>query len=89
MEESTLDFKIIFCGEENVLNEINDKLISKTAENTSLGDALSAIVQNTLIAAGVSNEFTVRIQQSQVKKDFGQSGGLNAGEWLGQGLSAE
>lgn len=89
MEESTLDLKITFCGDETVLSEINAKLISETAAHTSLGDALSAIVQNTLIAAGVSSDFRVKIHQSQIKKDFGQSGGLNAGEWMGKGLASE
>ncbi len=89
MEESTLDFKITFCGDEEVLSEINAKLISETADRTSLGIALSTIVQNTLIAAGVSPDFRVKIHQGPIKKDFGQSGGLNADEWIGGGLGSK
>ncbi|GAB4437140.1 MAG: hypothetical protein Kow0031_18960 [Anaerolineae bacterium] len=89
MEESTLDLRITFCGEEEILSEINDKLISETADHTSLSQALSAIVRNTLIAAGVSSDFRVKIHQGPIKKDFGQSGGLNANEWMGGGLASE
>lgn len=89
MDESTLDLKITFCGEEAVLSEISNKLISETADHTTLGEALSVIVKNTLIAAGVSKDFGVKIHQSHIRKDFGHSGGLNANEWLRGSLTTE
>ena len=85
MEDSSLDLKITFSGNEDVLEEIKNKLSSTNSANTSLSDALSAIVQQTLIAAGVNSDFKVKIQQSHVKKDYGQGGGLNANEWMGMG----
>ena len=82
MDDSTLDLKISFSGNEQVLNDICAKLLTEDADHTSLGDALSAIVQHTLIAAGVSREFSVKFQQTHVvKKEFGPSGGLNSTEW--------
>jgi hypothetical protein len=84
MADSTLDLRITLVGDNEVLNEISEKLISSTADNNSLCDALSAIVKQTLIDGGSSSEFEVKIHKSQVKRDFGSTGGLSASEWMEQ-----
>ena len=88
MDDSILDLRITFSGNEEVLNDICTKLLTEDADHTRLGDALSAIVKHTLIAAGVSREFNVKFEQSHVvKKEFGPSGGgLNVNEWQLGGL---
>ncbi len=82
MSTNILDLKIIFEGKESTLNEINDKLAHCEVGNSEFCNALSAIVQQTLIAAGVSSDFSVSIKRSQIKKSYGKSGGLNANEWM-------
>jgi hypothetical protein len=84
MADSKLDLRITFVGDDKVLNVISEKLISSTSDDTNLGDALSAIVRQTLIAGGAPREFEVKIHKSPVKRDFGSSGGLNAHEWMGK-----
>ena len=82
MINSTLDLKITFTGSDEILNEINNKLSSTTPDDTSLSDALSAIVKQTLIAAGSPSDFTVKIRRSQIRHNYGATGGLDAQEWL-------
>jgi hypothetical protein len=82
MIDSTLDLKITFAGSDEILNEISNKLTSSTPDDTSLSDALSAIVKQTLIAAGAPSDFTVKIRRSQIRHNYGATGGLDAQEWL-------
>ena len=84
MVDSTLDLKITFTGSDEILNEINNKLVSSTPDDTSLSDALSAIVKQTLIAAGAPSDFMVTIRRGQIRHNYGASGGLDAQEWLEQ-----
>lgn len=82
MTTNTLDLKITFSGGEDILNDIKNRLESGTAGKPNLSDALASIVQQTLVAAGVSDDFDVKVQSSQIRKNYGQGGGLNASEWL-------
>ncbi len=82
MTTNTMDLRITFSGSEEILNDIKKRLECVSADDTCLSDALAAIVQHTLIAAGVSKDFSVNVHSSQIRKSFGQAGGLNANEWL-------
>jgi hypothetical protein len=78
---STLDLKITLSGSEEVLSDINDKLMS-SVDTPLLIDTLAASIRQSLIAAGVSADFAVDIRPSQIHKNFGQAGALNADEWF-------
>lgn len=82
MTTTTMDLKITFSGSEETLNDIKSRLERASTDSTSLSETLAAIVQQTLEAAGVTNDFSVNVHGSQIRKNFGQAGGLNASEWL-------
>jgi hypothetical protein len=85
MSNTTLDFKITVKGDEATLRDIRSKLTSTGADCPDLNNVLSVIVQQTLMAAGVSGDFEVEFNCGNIRRPTQRGGGLNAHEWLEKG----
>jgi hypothetical protein len=82
MSETNLDCMVTFKGDEATLHEIQSKLTDEATDRPPLANVVRVMIQQILIAAGVTGNFEVEIQHGQIHKLYPSGGGLNAQEWL-------
>lgn len=82
MSDTSLNFAITVKGDEATLRDIYGRLTHPDTGCSDLANVLAVMVQQTLIASGVTNDFDVTFHCGQVQKAYQRGGGLNPNEWL-------
>lgn len=82
MSETTLQCSLTIRAEETTLQNIHNLLVSQEDERPPLSEELAKIAKQTLIAAGIKDEFKIELQHSRMTTSYHRSGGLNPDEWL-------
>lgn len=83
MKETCLEFSVVIKAGEPLLRNIHNRLVSAPQPHRpALNNVLANVIKDTLIAAGVDEEFTVELHPDRIIAHYDTGGGLNAQEWL-------
>lgn len=82
MSETTLQCALTITADETTLQNIQKLLASQEDERPPLSDVLAKVAKQTLIAAGITDDFKIELQHSRITTSYQRSGGLNPDEWL-------
>jgi hypothetical protein len=78
MNKTTLEFKVAIEADQATLHQIQYQLNSANSYHPALTNVLPGMIKETLLAAGVTNDFEVQVQPSHIINHYEGIGGLSA-----------
>jgi hypothetical protein len=78
MNKTTLEFKVTIEADQATLHEMQDQLNDATSHHPELTNVLPGTIKETLLAAGVTDDFEVELQPSHIITHYERIGGLSA-----------
>ena len=82
MNEATLEFKVAIEADQATLHEIQHQLNDANSHHPALTSVLPVTIKEILLAAGVTNDFEVELQPSQIITHYEGIGELSEDLYL-------
>jgi len=82
MNKTTLEFKVTIEADQATLHEIQHQINSANSRYPALTNVLPVMIKETLLAAGVTNDFEVELQPSQIITHYEGIGELSEDLYL-------
>ncbi len=87
MKETTLELTVTIKADESTLRDIQKTLSSAESNRPPLADVLTVMIEQTLVAGGITDDFEIGLEHSHITLHHREGGALRVREWEG-GLSA-
>jgi hypothetical protein len=77
MNKTTLEFKVAIEADKATLHQIQHQLNGANSRHPALTNVLPVTIKETLLAAGVTNDFEVELQPGHIINHYKGVGGLS------------